>query len=246
MPPPSSILQSAADGTELSSQAPATSELPLKHRAGSADTTEPTLHGFWKGNAPTSASILPRTSRRRVLSLTTSASSTAWSCTLLRSCWLAARSFLTSSSKKAACAFFFSRYLRTATLFPSGFRGLAGSSSLASSSSAPPARTWVCVWRHVWVCMGADGPGGLQLCVWVQVVVALFRSSSKLSGTSGWEKSNWQGRSAPSSIVTENVPRTNFPPPVVNGQVARERCPKVKEKDEGIKNSVLRGCCLRL
>jgi hypothetical protein len=59
--------------------------------------------------------------------------------------------------------------------------------------------------------MGADGPGGLQLCVWVQDVVAELRSSSKLSGTSGWEKSNWQGKSGPSSIVTENVPRTISP-----------------------------------
>nr|CAB3461082.1 unnamed protein product [Digitaria exilis] len=195
MPPPSPALQSAADGTELSSQAPATSQFPLRHRAGSADTTEPTLHGFWKGNAPTSVSILLRTSSRRLLSLATSASSAACPCSLLRSCWLVARSFLTSSSKKAACAFFFSRYLRTASLFPNGFRGLAGS-SLASSSSPPPVRTWVCVCRHVWVCMGADGPGGLQLCVWVQVVVEVLRRSSKMSGISGWEKRNWQWREA--------------------------------------------------
>jgi hypothetical protein len=39
--------------------------------------------------------------------------------------------------------------------------------------------------------MAAEGPGGLQLCVWVQVVVALLKNSSKLSGISGWEKSNW-------------------------------------------------------
>ncbi|AQK86952.1 hypothetical protein Zm00014a_029597 [Zea mays] len=74
--------------------------------------------------------------------------------------------------------------------------------------------------------MATEGPGGLQLCVWVQVVVALLKNSSKLSGISGWEKSSWQGRSAPSSIVAENVCREQISPPVVNGQVAQERCLK--------------------
>lgn len=53
-----------------------------------------------------------------------------------------------------------------------------------------------------------------------------------------------------SSIVhcDRECAKNNFAPPVVNGQVAgaRDAQKKEREKDEGIKKLVLRGCCLRL
>jgi hypothetical protein len=54
--------------------------------------------------------------------------------------------------------------------------------------------------------MAADGPGGLQVCVWLQVaaLLLLLRRSSKVPGISWWEKRNWLGRSTPSSICGKN------------------------------------------
>lgn len=89
--------------------------------------------------------------------------------------------------------------------------------------------------------MAADGPGALQVCVWLQELVdaLLLRRSSKAPGISGsgWEKRNWLGRSTPSSIATEFCPRNNLS---LCSQWASCRAKSRQEEINGIENRVFR------